>query len=141
MEAFEQLVSEFLWMEGCWVRNSVKIELTKGEKRLIGLPSCPRWELDIVAYNGRDNVLHVVECKNFADGVRASSFDGSNSKHAKRFKIFNKPKLRRVVFKRMCIQFWESRSCRKNPDVRLALACSKIRNEADRKVILAHSKK
>ena len=78
MDAFEQLVSEILWMEGYWVRTSVKVELTKEEKRLIGLPSSPRWELDIVAYNGRDNLLRVVECKSYLDsvGVRAAAFDG-----------------------------------------------------------------
>ena len=49
MDAFEQVVAEILWMEGYWVRTSVKVELTKAEKYLIGLPSAPRWELDIVA--------------------------------------------------------------------------------------------
>ena len=47
MDAFEQLVSEILWMEGLWVRTSVKVEITKAEKRLIGRPSSPRWEIDI----------------------------------------------------------------------------------------------
>ena len=63
MDAFEQLVSEILWMDGYWVRTSVKVELTKKEKKAIGRPSSPRWELDIVAYSGRDNLLRVVECK------------------------------------------------------------------------------
>jgi hypothetical protein len=36
MDAFEQLVSEILWMEGYWARTSVKVELTKEEKREIG---------------------------------------------------------------------------------------------------------
>jgi hypothetical protein len=45
MDAFEQVVSEILWMSGFWVRTSVKVELTKEEKRLIGRHSSPRWEL------------------------------------------------------------------------------------------------
>jgi len=49
LDAFEQLVSEILWMEGYWVRTSVKVELTKEEKHLIGRHSSPRWEIDIVA--------------------------------------------------------------------------------------------
>jgi hypothetical protein len=36
MDAFEQVVSEILWTSGFWVRASVKVELTKEEKRLIG---------------------------------------------------------------------------------------------------------
>jgi len=34
VDAFEQLVSEILWMEGYWVRTSVKVELTKEEKKI-----------------------------------------------------------------------------------------------------------
>jgi hypothetical protein len=32
MDAFEQVVSEILWMEGYWVRTSVKVDLTKAER-------------------------------------------------------------------------------------------------------------
>ena len=32
MDAFEQVVSEILWMDGYWVRTSVKVDLTKEEK-------------------------------------------------------------------------------------------------------------
>jgi hypothetical protein len=138
MEAFEHLVSEILWMEGYWVQTSVKINLTKLEKRSIGIPNCPRWEIDIVAYKGGENILYVVECKNFMkDGVRASAFDGSNNKHAVRFKLFNKPKLRQVVFKRLRKQLVASGLCRNAPNVQLALACSKIRNDKDRKAMQA----
>ena len=59
MDSFEQVVSEILWMDGYWVRTSVKVDLTKEEKVQIGRPSSPRWELDIVAYSGRNNSLRV----------------------------------------------------------------------------------
>jgi hypothetical protein len=71
MDAFEQVVSEILWMDGYWVRTSVKVDLTKEEKVSIGRPSSPRWELDIVGYSGRDNTLRVVDCK--ATWIRAES--------------------------------------------------------------------
>ena len=139
MDAFEQLVSEILWMEGYWVRTSVKVELTKKEKRLIGRPSNPRWELDIVAYNGRENLLRVVECKSYFDftGVRASAFDGSNADHAKRYKLFNEPELRRIVFKRLCLQLTAAGACREEASVKLSLACGKVRNDTDRAAIRA----
>jgi hypothetical protein len=110
MDAFEQVVSEILWMSGFWVRTSVKVELTKEEKRLIGRHSSPRWELDIVGYSGRENFLRVVECKSFLDsvGVRACAFDGSDPEEAKRYKLFNEPDLRRIVFNRLCLQFRRS---------------------------------
>lgn len=140
MDAFEQLVSEILWMEGYWVRTSVKVELTKEEKRVIGRHSSPRWELDIVAYNGRDNLLRIVECKSYFDsvGVKACCFDGTSPDHAKRYKLFNEPKLRRVVFNRLCLQLAAAGACRDAPEVRLSLACGKVRNEIDRAAIRAH---
>jgi hypothetical protein len=140
MDAFEQPVSEILWMEGYWVRTSVKVELTKEEKRLIGRQSSPRWELDIVGYRGGDNLLRVVECKSYLDsyGVRATGFDGSDPKETARYKLFNEPELRRVVFNRLCLQFVESGACREDPQVLLSLACGKIRSEPDRAAIRAH---
>jgi hypothetical protein len=140
MDAFEQLVSEILWMRGYWVRTSVKVELTKEEKREIGRHSSPRWELDVVGYNARDNTLLIVECKSYIDsvGVRASAFDGSNPEHAKRYKLFNEPDLRRVVLKRLALQFTQIGACREAPIIRLALACGRIRNDADRATIHAY---
>jgi hypothetical protein len=140
MDAFEQLVGEILWMEGYWVRTSVKVELTKDEKRQIGRHSSPRWELDIVAYSGRDNLLRVVECKSYLDspGVRATAFDGTDADDAKRYKLFNEPELRRIVFNRLRTQFFEAGACREAAEVRLALACGKVRNDADRKRMRAH---
>jgi hypothetical protein len=133
VDSFEQLVSEILWMDGYWVRTSVKVELTKGEKREIGRHSTPRWELDIVAYRSRDNLLRVVECKSLLDstGVRATAFDGSDPKRAKRYKLFNDPELRRVVFNRLRLQFAASGACRADPDIRLSLACGKVYESGD----------
>jgi hypothetical protein len=134
MDAFEQLVSEILWMEGYWVRTSVKVELTQAEKRRIGRPSSPRWELDIVAYRGRDNLLKVIECKSYLDsrGVKLHGFDGSNDKSAKRFKLFTENKLRKVVLNRLRLQFAESGACRANAEVKLCLACGRIATDTDR---------
>lgn len=126
MDAFEQVVAEILWMQGYWVRTSVKVELTKEEKRRIGRPSSPRWELDVVAYQARDNVLKVVECKSLLDsrGVGTAALDG--------YKLFNEQVLREVVFQRLRQQFYDSGACLPNPEIRLCLACGRIPSEADR---------
>ena len=134
MDAFEQLVSEILWMEGYWVRTSVKVEITKEEKRQIGRHSSPRWELDIVAYSGRDNVLRVVECKSYLDsrGVLLRGFNGSDPKTAERYKLFADPALRGVVFERLRLQFAQSGACPVDAKVQLCLACGRIATDADR---------
>jgi hypothetical protein len=139
MDAFEQVVSDILWIEGYWVQSSFKVELTKKEKRRIGRPANPRWELDILAYKAKENLLRVVECKSYLDnpGARLDAFDGSGSRHAKRYKLFNEPKLRRVVFGRLRQQLVKMGACRSNPEIRLTLACGKIRNR-DRERIRAH---
>jgi hypothetical protein len=140
MDAFEQVVGEILWREGYWVRTSVKIELTKEDKRAIKLPSSPRWELDVVAYRARDNLLKVVECKSYLDspGVRFQGFDRSNETYASRFKLFNNTKLRSVVFGRLRKQFAASGACRPNPPVTLCLACGRIATKADRDGLRKH---
>lgn len=134
MDAFEQLVSEILWMEGYWVRTSVKVEITKEEKRQIGRHSSPRWELDIVAYSGRDNVLRVVECKSYLDsrGVLLRGFNGSDPKTADRYKLFADPALRGVVFERLRLQFAQSGACPVDAKVQLCLSCGRIATDADR---------
>lgn len=131
MDAFEQVVAEILWMSGHWVRTSVKIELTREDKIRIKKPSSPRWELDIVAYNGRSNVLRVIECKSYLDsvGVQAQGFD-SGSKNATRYKLFNDPVLRDTVLRRTANQFFEKGFCRKNPKTKLGLACGKIKSSS-----------
>lgn len=140
MDAFEQLVSEILWMDGYWVRTSVKVDLTKPEKVLIGRPSSPRWELDIVAYRGRDNLLRVVECKSYLDsrGVALRAFDGSDAKFAERFKLFSDEQLRSVVFGRLREQFADSGACAPDATVKLCLACGRIATNADREGLHKH---
>jgi hypothetical protein len=140
VDAFEQLVSEILWMEGYWVRTSVKVELTKEEKKKIGRPSSPRWELDIVAYCGRDNLLRVVECKSYLDsrGVALRAFNGNDERFAERFKLFGDEQLRNVVFGRLCKQFATSGACRPDPAVKLCLACGRIASGADREGLHKH---
>jgi hypothetical protein len=133
MDAFEQVVSDILWMEGHWVQTSVKVELTKQEKVLIGRRTSPRWELDIVAYQGGPRVLRVVECKSYIDsrGVSIAALDGSNAGLGKRFKLFNDERLREVVFRRLKTQLVERGACPLDVDVRLCLACGRIATAAD----------
>ncbi|HEY0100340.1 MAG TPA: hypothetical protein VGB76_15445 [Pyrinomonadaceae bacterium] len=132
MEAFETLVAALLERKGYWTRVSVKVELTKEEKRKIGRPSAPRWELDVIAYKAATNELYVVECKSYLDstGVKLSSFDGSNEKGAARYKLFNDLTLRRVVFNRLSLQLVEAGFCPSKPKITLCLAAGNTYQDA-----------
>ncbi len=140
MDSFEQVVSEILWHNGYWVRTSLKVELTKEDKQAIGRPSSPRWEIDVVAYSARENVLRLVECKSYLDspGVKATCFDGTDIAGSKLYKLFNEAALREVVFHRVAAQLYEIGACAANPAIKLCLACGKIASEKHRVQLKAH---
>ena len=128
MDSFEQVVATILDRAGYWVRTSVKVNLTREDKHAIGRPSSPRWELDVVAYSGRENELLVVECKSYLDsaGVRAASFDGPKAADETRYKLFSDESLRRVVLSRLEAQLVEQGFCPPGTKARLCLAAGNI---------------
>ena len=131
MDSFETVVAAILQRRGYWTQTSVKVELTKAEKRRIGRHSSPRWELDVVAYKGQSNELLVVECKSFLDstGVGCDVFQGKNREGRKRYKLFFEPTLRRIVLKRLVKQLVQAGSCRRRPSIVLGLAAGKIKGD------------
>lgn len=131
MDAFETVVASILQRQGYWTLTSVKVDLTKAEKREIGRHSTPRWELDVVAYRGSNNELKVVECKSFLDspGVECGAFDGSKKNAEDKYKLFCESKLRKVVFRRLEQQLVSSGFCAKKPKIQLCLAAGKIRGD------------
>lgn len=133
MNAFESLVASLLEQEGYWVRTSFKVDLTKAEKRAIGKPSSPRWELDLVAYKPDCNDLRVIECKSYLDskGVQARDFNEAGKFNARRYKLFNDRTLREVVLNRAVRQLVGSGMCRPEPQVVLCLAAGRICSDAD----------
>ena len=131
VDSFEQVVATVLDRAGYWVRTSVKVNLTREDKHAIGRPSAPRWEIDIVAYSGRENELLVVECKSYLDsaGVRAASFDGPKAAEETRYKLFSDAELRRVVLSRLETQLVEQGFCPPGTQPRLCLAAGNIHGD------------
>ena len=123
MDAFESIISTLLAREGFWVRTSYKVELTKPDKREIGRPSSPRWEIDVLAYRPQDNVLQIVECKSYLDS-RGVTFKGldPDTGGSSRYKLFNEPNTRKVVFRRLVQQLSAAKSIRPDPDIKLCLS-------------------
>lgn len=142
MDAFESLVAMLLERKGYWIRSGVKVELTKEEKRQIGRPSSPRWELDLVAYKGSSNSLLVVECKSFLDsrGVSAAAFAGPDQNRPDRYKLFTDSVLRSVVLGQLQTQLVEAGFCRPSPKTTLCLVAGRVAGEQDRKVLRSYFK-
>jgi hypothetical protein len=141
MDSFEKVVSEILWMQGLWVQTSVKVNLNAEEKVKINRPSSPRWELDVVAYSGRENLLYVVECKSYLDsrGVTFAGVTGTDKATAARYKLFTDEKLWKVVSNRLRLDFAERR-CAPGLNIRLCLACGRIATQNDRIKLRDHFK-
>jgi len=137
MDAFEDLVAALLRNEGYWVEPSFKVRLEKHEKVAIGRASSPRWEIDLVAYKPVDNELLVVECKSFLDsrGVSISSF--AEGLKPDRYKLFNEPTLRKIVFERLSQQLIARSAILPNPRVQLCLAAGRIKSPKDSEALHA----
>lgn len=127
MNAFESIVARILTSEGYWTQTNYKVELSKNQKVEIGRPTSPRWDLDVIAYQPRTNVLWVVECKSYLDsgGVNFRGFDPATG-GTERYKLFNEEKLRDVVFGELVHQLSEDQLIHGNPDVKLCLAAPNI---------------
>ncbi len=69
MDAFEQLVGQLLDADKYWVKHSVKIELTKDEKKKINKPTAPRPEIDIIAMDIATNTVYLLEIKSYLDSL------------------------------------------------------------------------
>jgi hypothetical protein len=127
MDAFEQLAAELLFANGWWVQTSVKVELTKDEKKLVGRHSSPRWELDVVAYKGSTNEILVIECKSFLDSRGVQWCELQDGHSSTRYKLFREPVLREVVLARLVTQMTSEGRCGANPKVRLGMMAGKVR--------------
>lgn len=127
MDAFEQLVAELFFMEGYWVQTSLKVKLTKEEKRQINRHSSPRWEIDVVAYHAARNEILALECKSFLDstGVQFAEFEEGHK--STRYKLFREDGLRETVLKRLALQMAEEGRCQPDVSVALGLVAGKIK--------------
>ena len=139
MQAFEQLVADLLWREGYWATTAYKVNLTPEEKRAIGRPTTPRWEIDVVAYNVLTNEIFALECKSYLDstGVRMAAFSSKHEKLASRYKLFNEEETRKVVLKRLAAQMVSEGRCMKRPKVRLGLVVGKFSSQAEARSVAA----
>jgi hypothetical protein len=139
LDSFESLIATILRSQGYWVHSSFKVELSKQEKVEIGIPSSPRWELDLVAYKGGPNEIRVVECKSYlnSQGVLFSAF-AEGAKFAERYKLFTKEKIRSTVLNRLGKQLEECGLCRPSPQITLCLAAGNIASDKDRAALQKH---
>lgn len=136
MNGFEDIVACHLEEQGYWVRRSVKVNISKEEKKRIGLPSMPRPEIDIVALKVREDELLLVEAKSYLDspGVRYADVTGANSVWAKRYRLFTDDTFRRIVTERITEEFLERGLISREIRINYALAAGNVYSNDESKI-------
>lgn len=128
MNAFEDIVRRYLEAEGYWVRQSVKVEITKQDKRSIGTPSMPRPEIDLVAFNAKRNELVLIKAKSYLDsyGVYYEAIADPKDEGAARYKLFTNDTFKRIVTEKLIEQYMKCGLIRDKVKVNYGLAAGNI---------------
>lgn len=128
MDYFESLIKTLLEAEGYWVQQSFKVNLSKEEKKLIGKPSAPRPEIDLLAFKYSTNEILVIEAKSFLDspGVRLRELTDLQEQQEGRYKLFTSERYRSVVMARLHADLNERGMADSNTRLTLGLAAGKI---------------
>lgn len=137
MDAFESIVAKILNHQGFWTKLSYKINLTKEDKRKIGLPSMPRPEIDILGFDAGENCLYWVECKSYLDsrGVTLKALAGKDDVLSSRYRIFTNHEYRAFVETVLLRQAEIQGICGTKPTLKYCLATGKIATNTDREGI------
>ena len=128
MNAFEDIIRRYLEAEGYWVRQSVKLDITKAQKVQIGTPTMPRPEIDLVAYKPSKNELVLIEAKSYLDsyGVYYEAVTDPNDAGAARYKLFTNGIFQKIVTEALVDQYLGSGLIKNNVKVNYGLAAGKI---------------
>ena len=145
MNAFEDIVKLYLEEEGYWVRPSVKIEISKDDKKALGLSTMPRPEIDLVALNVRENELVLVEVKSFLDSQGVFWENVCDEKgdyvYAKRYRLFTNKEFRKIVTKRLRQEYQRRGLINEKTKINYALAVGKFHSSKDEGKIREHFSK
>ncbi len=137
MNAFEDIVKLYLEEEGYWVRQSVKVNISKEAKREIGLPTMPRPEIDLIALNMKENELLLVEVKSFLDsqgvwfGYNIIGEFPPDSWAARRYRLFANSTFREVVTKKLREEFLQKGLVNEKTKINYALAVGKFYSSSE----------
>lgn len=129
MDHFESLIKTLLEHENWWVQQSYKVELTIEERTIVGRPTMPRPEIDLLAFKHCENEVTAFEVKSFLDtaGVVWNEINIEQDPPPEgRYKLFTCPIYRNVVFERLQRQLIERGMANEQTTIRLGLAAGKV---------------
>jgi len=133
VNAFENIITQYLEEKGYWVRQSVKVDISKEDKRALDLPTMPRPEIDLVALNVKENELLLIEAKSLLDsyGVYFEAVSDEKDELAKRYRLFTNSKFRDILTKRLREEYLKQGLINENTKINYALAAGHIHSAAD----------
>lgn len=128
MDAFEQIICQILVEEKYWIRQSVKINLTREEKCAISKPSTPRPEIDIAAYDVNTDTVFLLEVKSFLDspGVYFNEVAIEQDEQSGRYKLLTAKNYRNVLSERLKKDWCQSGHIGKETKISFGLVAGKI---------------
>jgi len=145
VNAFEDIVKLYLEEEGYWVRQSVKVKISKQDKRDLLTYSMPTPEIDLVAFNVKENELLLIEVKSFLDsqGVYFDVVCDEKGKYenSKYYKLFTNKRFRNVITKRLSEEYLKQGLINEKTKVNFALAAGKIHSGDESKIYDYFSKR
>ena len=128
MDHFEGIITTLLEFQGYWVRKSFKVNLSKEEKKIIGKPTMPRPEIDILALDFYNNKVLVIEAKSYLDspGVRYDDVIKKFNTPNGRYKLFTCEKYRDTVISRLHKDLMKLNMANQNTDFILGMVAGKV---------------
>ncbi len=136
MDYFESIVKTLLDNEGYWTRQSYKVDVTKEEKRLIGKPTIPRPEVDLIAYKPSTEEILIIEVKSYLDstGVNLSHLREKHNTPEGRFKLFTCENYRNIVFHRLTQDLLSDGLIPHELPVRLGLVAGNVHKNSEQEM-------
>jgi hypothetical protein len=140
MDAFEEIVKLLLEKKGYWVRQGVKVRITKADKIALASPTMPRPEIDLVAFNPKRDELALIEVKSYLDsyGVYFEAVCTETDKLSTRYRLFTDSTYRDIVSKRVREQLMEEGLVLPSTVLRYGLAAGHIHSKREEAAIRVH---
>ena len=135
MDYFDATVARILEEQGYWVRQSVRVLLSKETRKNLGKPSLPRSEVDIVAYQPTRKILLLLEVKSYLDSHGVQPKDLLNTGWAKnRYKLLTIPALQREISDALVSEYRRQGLIGEGVEVKFGLAAGHVKKALDEQV-------
>ncbi len=135
MDYFEATIARILEEQGYWVRENVRVALTKEVKKALDTPSMPRCEIDVVAYQPISRELVLFEVKSYLDshGVQPKDLLRTTPKK-NRYKLLTLPALQKAITEALLSEYRKRRLIDGRVKVRFGLAAGHVQDRFDAEV-------